>query len=78
MTSKASQKKVVKGWVAVVPGTLVPFSSMQSECAIGTRQYVVFCDKDAKARARELTQFYPEKDRLVVPCEIHYSVPKKK
>ena len=57
--------KSITGWAALVPGTMEPMSTLQSEVARGTRQYVIFCDPDAKAQAEQAVLSYPEGQRFV-------------
>jgi hypothetical protein len=70
-------KKTVKAWAAIVPSTLVPVSSMSSDYVRGTRQFMLFCDPDAKEQAEVVATMYPERHRIVVPCTISYTLPAK-
>jgi hypothetical protein len=62
--------KPIKAWAVLVPGTMEPFAVLNSDVVRGTRQYILFCDPDAKEQAEQLSMVYPEGHRFVIPVLI--------
>lgn len=62
--------KTIEGYVALVPGTEVPFASVGSY----GRFYEILCDPDALEQAKRQASLYPEKHQKVVKVRISYEL----